>query len=318
MLRRAAMLSVCYVFLTAGSAVGQDVTVKVVAHHLIPRFPSASSVVYYDEKLYVIGDDSRNIHVLDREYNTSDSIKLFESEDRRIPRDRKADIESAILMKGCRKKLVLFGSGSAPERKRILIITPPKKNHKENIEIRVGRFYELLAPSAGPVNIEAAGRVGPTIVFGNRLTKGHANHFLAGHVRSVLNGKLDALRHTVLTIPDTVKNAPGISDMFYLKSMKTLWLTFSSEETNNPLEDGAIGDSYIGWISNFDDKLKHSHIALDGLMNLRISDARFNGEKIEGICVEEVSGTRITAHLVSDNDDGKSTIFKVEIRIEKL
>jgi hypothetical protein len=52
---------------------------------------------------------------------------------------------------------------------------------------------------------------------------------------------------------------------------------------------------------------------LDGLINLSMADSRFRGEKIEGICVEKISATTITAHLVSDNDDGKSTIFKVEI-----
>jgi hypothetical protein len=317
MLRLVPLILFC-LFLNAASTFAQQPAIKIIRQHTIPHFPSASSVVYFNRNLYVIGDDSRDIVILDREYKKLDSIRIFAGNQVRIKRDSKTDIESAIISKGCRKKLILFGSGSTDQRKRVVSVPVQGSRREEKIKVHESRFYDLMLPSAGPLNIEGATRVEKKIVFGNRLTKGYSNHLLTGELRSVLKGRSDALHHTVITMPDTIKNSPGISDMLYIGRMNMVLITFSSEETDNPLEDGAIGDSYIGWIADFDGKLSGSQIALDGLINLSMADSRFRGEKIEGICVEKISKETITAHLVSDNDDGKSTIFKVEMRIEKL
>jgi hypothetical protein len=50
----------------------------------------------------------------------------------------------------------------------------------------------------------------------------------------------------------------------------------------------------------------------DTLFNLSTYDAGFSGEKIESVAVESV-GKNIILHLVADNDDGTSTLFKVRL-----
>jgi hypothetical protein len=87
----------------------------------------------------------------------------------------------------------------------------------------------------------------------------------------------------------------------------------SSEATNNAYDDGVIGDSYIGWVNDINQKLQQPDIILDGLINLSDIDTAFKGEKIEGICMESVSGNEMVLHLIADNDQGESRLFKLKL-----
>jgi hypothetical protein len=300
-----------------GLLYAQSLSVRLVRERLLNNFPSASSIVFFDQKFYLTGDDSKSILVLNGNYQVVDSIRLFSSSSLRIPKEEKFDIESAVSMGGLVPKIVLFGSGASKQRERMLKVPFNPRNGK--IRDEQGKFFDSIRSIVGSLNIEGAACMGRDIVFANRSISEVPNKIISTNFKAILKGNADTIHTTALTLHDSIKGKIGISDIGYVPATKLLLITFSSEETDNPLEDGAIGDSYIGWIADFDGKLSGSQIALDGLINLSMADSRFRGEKIEGICVEKISKGTITAHLVSDNDDGKSMIFKVEMnRIEKL
>src|SRR5258708_422289 len=73
------------------------------------NYPSASSIEYYDGKLYLMGDDATNLLVLDTSLNIVDSIPLISYPGHRIPKDVKPDLEASALYAD---NLFLFGSGS--------------------------------------------------------------------------------------------------------------------------------------------------------------------------------------------------------------
>jgi hypothetical protein len=54
---------------------------------------------------------------------------------------------------------------------------------------------------------------------------------------------------------------------------------------------------------------------IDEFHNLSEVSPKFNGHKIEGMCIENKSGNSYTINLVSDNDNDESTIFKIRIKI---
>ena len=60
-------------------------------------YPSASAIEYFDEKLYVMGDDATNLLVLDTSLNIIDSIPLLSYPGKRIPKDIKPDLEASAL-----------------------------------------------------------------------------------------------------------------------------------------------------------------------------------------------------------------------------
>jgi hypothetical protein len=116
----------------------------------------------------------------------------------------------------------------------------------------------------------------------------------------------------------TLKNSDivfGVSEMCYVESMDRLLITLSSEATDSVYEDGAIGDSCIGWIDSISTKIQGTHLSLDGVLDLSDCNEIFKGEKIEGLCVESVVGNELLIHLVSDNDQGVSRLFTIKMLI---
>ena len=89
-----------------------------------------------------------------------------------------------------------------------------------------------------------------------------------------------------------------------------LLFTASTEATTSANMDGAIGDSYLGMINNFSKKTKQKDIAPDKLINLS-QQLGIGHQKLEGLTVERSTNSSLQLHIVADNDDGKSIIYKV-------
>ena len=51
------------------------------------------------------------------------------------------------------------------------------------------------------------------------------------------------------------------------------------------------------------------------MINLSDASNEFKNQKIEGICVERVSDDELLLHLISDNDNGESKLFKALVEI---
>jgi hypothetical protein len=75
-----------------------------------------------------------------------------------------------------------------------------------------------------------------------------------------------------------------------------------------------IGSSYIGWVNNVASKLKQAKLRLDGMINLSDVNNEFKNQKMEGICVERVSDDELLLHLISDNDNGETKLFKTLLK----
>src|SRR6187549_77687 len=73
--------------------------IKLLKKTHLADYPSASSLEFYKDKLYVIGDDASSIWILDNEHRLLNSIILFPSKDKRIDRATKADLESSAIIK---------------------------------------------------------------------------------------------------------------------------------------------------------------------------------------------------------------------------
>ena len=60
--------------------------IKLLQKTHLTDYPSASSLEFYKDKLYVIGDDAPSIWILDNHHRFLDSIRLFPSKEKRIDR----------------------------------------------------------------------------------------------------------------------------------------------------------------------------------------------------------------------------------------
>lgn len=283
---------------------------------LLNDFSSGSSLEYYDDRLYLSGDDATRLLILDTSYNRADSIILFESEQARIPKAIKADLEaSAIITHNDQPHLLLIGSASLPTREKIVLI--PLQDTPNVQEQSTGVYFKRLkAAGVNDVNIEGATKAGRLLVMANRgnLSNPH-NYLVFTDPTFWLHPQTAPINIAVIKWPHT-QAFTGISSLAYIEESDMLLFAASTESTGNSFDDGNIGDSYIGWVKNISAQTGNKEIMANGFINLTASNKIFAKEKIESICVSQTQGDTHTIHLVSDNDNGVSKLFKVKLSID--
>jgi hypothetical protein len=323
---------------------------------LLPDFPSASAVEYFDGRLYLIGDDATCILVLDKDYHVITSIPIADAPGKRIAKAEKPDFEASALITLQGQHYLLASGSLATEKRRQLLLLPlqaggegsgtatassipamngpmsttqplndpasaalssPVTANLQRINYPPAFISQLLATGIHELNIEGATVIGNTLVLSNRGNDAYPVNQLI----LIANGfweqeqlpPFSVLPLTLLTPTDVFA---GVSELCYVAEKDLLLCTLSSEATTNAYDDGAIGDSYIGWIADISQKLTHPSLAIEGWLNLATADPVFKTEKIEGICVERITEDSLVLHLVSDNDGGESRLFKVGLNLQ--
>jgi len=292
------------------SCVGKD-KIPVIQIKKLNAYPSASSIEYFDSKLYLLGDDATDILVLDTNLNMIDSIPLISYPEKRIPKDIKPDLEASALNAD---NLFLFGSGSlSPYRNfgwRHNLKT--KDNDSTNLEPLFLKIKEL---GIEQINIEGACFVSGKLILVNRGNKGYPhNHFIITDERSWTNDSSFQISIIPFEIQKDTASFKGISGLCYVKESDKLIMTVSTENTKNSYDDGEIGKSYLWMINNISTKLNSKTISPDRIIDLEEIDPRFKTQKIESATVMSETKELINLVLVADNDDGSSTIYKLSIK----
>jgi hypothetical protein len=161
------------------------------------------------------------------------------------------------------------------------------------------------------MNIEGMATMRNGLILVNRANKTHPSNtlVLSGLTRSA------GIAQKSIAIDLGTEKVIGVSGLHYLPALDLLLFTASEEDTPSATQDGTIGDSHLGYINSFTRRLGDSVIRPDRLINLTASDGRFSGQKIESICVETLVAEGVIVHLAADNDNGKSTLFKLKLRL---
>ncbi|MGZ8545006.1 MAG: DUF6929 family protein [Flavisolibacter sp.] len=282
---------------------------RLINHKTLTDFPSASAVEYYNNRLYILGDDAAHMLILDTAYQYIDTIRFLSDTAYRISKTTKPDIESSALIVH-NQQSYLYAMGSFSSDSRTSIFHFPLDSPQHHLRIENKTLLQKLS-ELPEVNIEGMSFMNGFYVLVNRANHTHrTNHLVI----------LDDLRESPklpLIIPllmdsSTVK---GVSGLYYLAQKDLLLFTASEEATANAMEDGAIADSYLGWIKNFSKKLESKSISPDALVNLSGIDPAFKLQKIESVCVEEAGRQQMILHLVADNDNGQSSLFRISLSL---
>ena len=277
------------------------------------NYPSASSIEYYDGKLYLMGDDATKLLVLDTALNIIDSIPLLSYSANRIPKDVKPDLEASALNAD---NLFLFGSGSlSPYRNTGWIHNlKTKDNDSINLEPIFSKAKNL---GIDQINIEGACFVAGKLVLVNRGNKGYPhNHLIVTDENFWNKDSSFAISIIPFAAQKHINSFKGISGVCYANESDKLILTVSTEDTKNSYDDGTIGKSYIWIINDISTRLNTKSPGLKRVIDLEYIDSRFKGQKIESAIVIGETNELIQLVLVADNDDGSSTVFKMSIKKE--
>ncbi len=282
-------------------------------------YPSASGIEYFDNSFYIIGDDAKNILVLDNDLNIKDSIALYDFEGYRFAKDIKPDLESITLLhSGSTYYLLVLGSGSVTPYRNTgwLINLTSKQKDSISLESLYGRFH--LINKLKEINIEGVCALPTGLLIANRGHLGYReNHllFIDSSYYFNLNNASASLTNLIMPDVDTA-SFRGVSGLAYSAKSDKLFLTVSTEMTANSYEDGAIGKSYLWIIDNVSEKPLVNGLKPDKIIDLELTDTLFKGQKIESVCLIAEHKDKVQLALVADNDNGSSTVFKLTVKYD--
>lgn len=282
----------------------------------LPDFPSGSSINYHNNRLYLIGDDANNILVLDCEYKEQGTIRVFDFTDKRIPKPEKADYETSTIVNVAGKEcLIVLGSASRKNRRKGILIELDNKQNVRQIDFE--QFVKRIKEGVSEMNLEGCAALKDYFLLSSRANDKNPNNiFIVTSSDFWTRQEGTPISICDIVLPLKSEEVVGISELCYVKSKDLLLVSLSSEKTSDAYHDGAIGKSYIGWINSISAKIHQSKITLYAMHDLSEYNAAFIREKIEGVCVESVEDKTLHIHLVSDNDQGTTRLFRVRMIID--
>ena len=298
---------------------GEINNIQLLKHTIINDFQSGSSLDFYMDYIFVVGDDAKDIVILNKELQEVNRVNVFQSKTQRIPKEIKYDLETSTIVDidGV-PNLLILGSGAKQEFRSVGYLIRLDAKYVINEPFKYNTFVSRLKNEDGvkEINIEGCASLPNKFVMANRGNKRNPDNLLIiTENRFWENQENAAISICRILIPD--KDA-AVSEIQYEQDTDTLFFTASIEHTTNAIDDGKIGDSFLGYINNISDKLTKNTIEVDGFYNLSLVDKAFEYQKIEGICIEskekEMNDTFYTINLVSDNDNEESTIFKIRFK----
>ena len=289
--------------------------IRLIDYKEITDFPSGSALEFFNDRLYVAGDDAKQLLVLNKRWKELERINLFEHTSYRIPKDEKTDLESSIrLSDNKHPELFLLGSGSGAQRNKGLLVNVENGQKEEkNLDV----FYDRIRKSGiKELNIEAAALVKEYAIFCNRgnLTN-RDNHLIITKADFWKNQDAVDLIVLKMELPLNSQHVIGISGLTY--SPKNDWLIFtaSTEVTQNAYDDGEIGESYLGIIENASRKIGRKSMKVNGILPLSQFHQSFAKKKVESLCIQRDKYNRLKLHLVADNDTGVTYLFKIRLKV---
>jgi hypothetical protein len=283
----------------------------------MPGIFSASGLEFMDEQLYIIGDDSPWLYLLDYEGSLLSKHKLFDSPHLlKIPKAEKEDLESltSLVFEG-KEWLFTLGSGSKKHtRNKGFLI---EKNSFEILELDLSGVFSDLRQcrdivGTNRLNIEGLTATSDELVLfvrGNVSKKNVTlsyplNNFLA-HL--LYQEKLKAPFLKDYDLPSISGWLSGFSGATYSKEKDCFLFTSSVEVTNDEINDGATLGSFVGIID------RAAEGKLIGCAPIIENDEYYTG-KVESIAIVKEAADMFHAFAVTDADGGESELIQIEIK----
>lgn len=294
------------------------VVIEFLSDYNLDEFPSGSSICFREGYFFLVGDDASEICVLDNQYKRVTGYTLFASEQKRIPKPVKADLECATFVTlGTHDYLLAVGSASTQQREKLFLL-PFQDGKLDLTHLRAVDYsvfaHRLVKTGLRELNIEGATVVGNQLLLSNRCNQvNRTNHIMITAPDFFDHQEVVAFTVVPVALPFTSELVIGISELCYVPAWDGLLISFSSELTDNAYDDGEIGDSYLGWIGTISQRLGQANLKVDTIVNLSSLHPALKKQKIEGVCVETMDGNELIVHLVADDDRGGSKLFKLKV-----
>jgi hypothetical protein len=254
---------------------------------------SASGLVYQQDKLYIISDNSTFLYEYSISNKNLNKIALVDYPQENIAKNEKPDFESISFLGN---KLYILGSGSTENRNKVVRYNlKSKKNSEKDFSIIFQEIKKQLEIKDDELNIEG-------LIQHNNIMylfqRGNGINSKNGIIYTNEDIENRVFKYVPFDLPKIKNIATSFTDAILVDD--TIYFLASAEDTNSTFEDGEVLGSIIGTID-----LKTMKI----LNTIQISDKH----KFEGLTLFKNTATQIEFLLCEDTDteDLETTIYKL-------
>ena len=280
--------------------------------------PSASGIEIFENRIFIIGDDTLYLFEIDHEGTILNKTPLADQiSEGRIPKSKKPDFEAmSLIYINNEAYFLIVGSGSlSPQRDKGILIRI-SDHHLEQLEL--GKFYQLLKSKLNQkdqlaFNIEGLCTLDDELIFAQRggitgnqfLFRVPMDDFLRFCKEENSDLRVNSFQ---FKLPKESGVPYGISGCTITEDKKQLLFCASAEQTENTYDDGEIKGSLLGLIDlQSDNDLKLSYCKIEN----HIGQDLF---KMESIAIlDENEKGKFDLLGVCDNDDGTSLLLEIEL-----
>lgn len=277
----------------------------------LENYPSGSGIEFYDDNVYIIGDDSRDLLVMSKKWTKPRLVNLFDPSDKKVSKLATSELEAMTILSVDKKPHLLLVSSGATEKKSRAVLLNLKNNAVNWIDLSV--FYNRIkAAGITDLNIEGIAEVYDYLILVNRGTLAKPTNHLIITKADFLKNQEKASLQVVLIDFENAAGAQnfGVSGLRYSDKHEDLFITLSEQTepgANKPVK------SYLGVIENLYRKIgrEKGKIKVNHLIDLTTADERFTGYTIESACIQSQKDHSVKLQLVADDAQGKTFLFKV-------
>lgn len=289
--------------------------VELTAVKEMSEFPSGSGIEFYDDKVYLVGDDAHDILVMNRKWKPRDLITLFGTSEERLLKSQKANPKTSTLI-FINKKPHLFipGSGLNELNNNGILLN---LQTKETLMFDAGVFYERLKNAGiSELNIEGAALVHDYLILSNRGSVDNPVNHLVITSADFYKKQEDVAFQLVKLEAEQSAADVYVSGIAYSDKHETLLLAISSNSSYSINEEpGESGR--LGLIENFYRKIgrEKGRMKINEMIDLGGEDEKFKGHKIESLCIQSEKDHSMKIHLTAGSKDGITYLFKAQLKV---
>jgi len=285
----------------------------------LSKLSSASAVWFYNDHIYLAGDDVPWLYQLDQNYQITHRDRLSNIDslvNGRTPGSIKADFESMEIFNLNGEDMALVVPSGSKEISRdtayLVSLTGKKTVYKKNIRRLYNKIIQRAQIESRQLNLEGLAIDDKHVYL---LQRGNVTRNFV--VRIPRHEFFNYFRHNAILpdfklyyfdLPKNQNVASGFSGACVAPDQSGLLFTASLENTESAQADGEVLGSYVGYIPFC--KMSKGEFSL-----VRLSQNNQPVEKkLEGITIRKILGEgQFRAISVCDNDDGTSDILELTI-----
>ncbi len=310
---------------------------------ILNEIHSASAIELIDNQLFIIGDNSPFLFVLDLEGNVKNKVQIFDIKDTNvanneniiiIPKKEKPDFEaSCVLNINQKKHLFVVGSGSSDKRNLAVLIDletfEVKKISLKNLYKLFTKFISLsINAQNDELNIEGLCANHRAVYFFQRGNISGNNFIFSIFIDDMINYlfsekqsiNIKKINKQKVALPSIEGIFSGFSGAYFADNQGNNWQntiqqilwTSSVENTKNAIDDGKVLGSFVGTYNIHNQQVENSIITEIINQKETIKEDIFTG-KVEGICATYWADDLKQAIAVTDADGGCSEMLFIEI-----